>query len=121
MEPLIIKQDLSKEFPTPERCHIVEMSNSSEDESLSIARARVEPGVTTMLHSLEGVDERYIIVQGKGRMEVGGLPLKEVSSGDVVLIPGGMGQRITNYGDIDLIFYCICTPRFRTNTYKELE
>ena len=121
MEPAIIKQDLSKEFSTPERCDIVELSNSSADESLSIARARVEPGVTTMLHCLEGVDERYIIVQGRGLMEIGDLTVTEVTPGDVVLIPGGTRQRITNCGDIDLIFYCVCTPQFRTNAYRELK
>jgi mannose-6-phosphate isomerase-like protein (cupin superfamily) len=120
MKPAIIKQDLSKEFPTPERCSIVDMSNSPTDETLSIARARVEQGVTTMLHSLEGVDERYIIVQGRGLMEVGNLPVTEVTPGDVVLIPEGTRQRITNCGDTDLIFYCVCTPRFQTNAYKEL-
>jgi len=35
------KQDLTKEFLTPERCHILETHNTAADEALSIARARV--------------------------------------------------------------------------------
>src|SRR5678816_2979358 len=52
------------EFATPERCHIVELINLPEDADCSIARARVQPGVVTQLHSLRGVTERYVIVQG---------------------------------------------------------
>jgi hypothetical protein len=50
------------EFETDERCHIQEISNDADDELVSIARARVEPGVTTAWHSLDGISERYIIV-----------------------------------------------------------
>jgi mannose-6-phosphate isomerase-like protein (cupin superfamily) len=115
------KQDASKEFPTPERCHIIETFNSSADESLSIARARVEPGITTAWHHVEGTVERYIIAEGRGRAEVGDLPASEVGPGDVVIIPAGIRQRITNIGDRDLIFYCVCTPRFQSCNYRALE
>ena len=54
----IRRQDLSKEFYTPEKCFIVELSNTADDEGLSIARARVEPGITTRWHRLKKSAER---------------------------------------------------------------
>jgi mannose-6-phosphate isomerase-like protein (cupin superfamily) len=88
---------------------------------LSIARARVEPRVTTAWHVLEHTIERYIVVEGRGQVEVGNFPAVEVGPGDIVIIPSGTRQRIANTGDVDLIFYCVCTPRFRTDNYRSLE
>ena len=120
MKALILKQDLSKEFSTEERCYIIESANASND-SLSIARARVAPGVTTQLHAIDGIDERYIVTEGRGRIQVGDLAPQNVGPGDVVLIPAGVRQRITNIGEIDLIFYCVCTPPFQPAAYRRLE
>jgi len=119
MKALILKQDLSKEFWTEERCYIIESANASND-SLSIARARVAPGVTTQRHAIEGIDERYIVAEGRGRIEVGDLAPQNVEPGDVVLIPAGVRQRITNIGEADLIFYCVCTPPFQPAAYRRL-
>jgi len=106
---------------TPERCYILEIANDPGDEFVSIARARVEAGVTTALHCLKGVAERYVIVSGAGRVELGGLDPIEVTEGDVVRIPPGTPQRITNIGAIDLVFYCVCSPPFNLSSYESLE
>jgi mannose-6-phosphate isomerase-like protein (cupin superfamily) len=108
------------EFATPERCSIVEVSNSPDDPHLSIARARVAPGVTTQWHRLAGITERYVIVEGSGRVEIGDRPPEDVRSGDVVLIPPMCRQRITNTGTADLVFLAVCTPRFERNRYEAL-
>ena len=79
--------NLSAEFYTAENCYILELSNTPDDPAASIARARVTPGVTTRWHRLVGTTERYVILEGRGRVEVGSLPPQDVSSGDVVLIP----------------------------------
>ncbi|MEA1893868.1 MAG: cupin domain-containing protein [Euryarchaeota archaeon] len=121
MKTEVVKCDFESEFVTPERCFISETWNSSNDEMLSIARARVKPGVMTALHYLKGVTERYLITSGKGTVEAGDLPPTEVNIGDVVIIPAGIPQRITNTGETDLIFYCICTPRFSQDCYHNLE
>jgi mannose-6-phosphate isomerase-like protein (cupin superfamily) len=115
------KLDPSTEFFTAERCFIVEMWGTEDDPTVSIARARVEPGVTTAWHALDGVVERYVVVEGLGRMEVGDLPPTEVGPGDTVFIPAGVRQRITNVGEADLVFYCVCTPRFTPDCYRDLE
>jgi mannose-6-phosphate isomerase-like protein (cupin superfamily) len=109
------------EFRTTERCFIAEIANDSADEAVSIARARVEPAVTTAWHKLSGITERYIIVSGKGRVEIGGLAPVDVEEGDVVRIPAGTAQRIANTGSRDLVFYAVCAPRFKSECYISLE
>lgn len=110
-----------QEQQTPERCSITELLNVPEDPMCSLARARVEPGVTTQLHALRGVGERYVILEGSGRVEINGLPGIEVRPLMVVHIPADASQRITNTGTADLVFLCVCTPRFRPECYENLE
>ena len=117
MQPEIRRADSSKEFPTHENCFILEVANDAGDPAVSIARARVLPGMTTEWHRLEGIVERYVIVHGTGRVEVGDLPPTDVSAGHVVRIPANVPQRITNIGDEDLVFLCVCTPRFVQRAY----
>ena len=121
MDEAVIRADSRAEYFWPERCYILEMSNSESDPQVSLARCRVEAGVTTVLHRLRGVDERYIVQEGRGRMEVGDIPPAEVRAGDVVLVPAGTRQRITNTGAEDLVFLCVCSPRFRAECYESLE
>jgi mannose-6-phosphate isomerase-like protein (cupin superfamily) len=110
-----------REFFFREGCWIAEIWNSARDATLSIARARVEPGVITRWHRLTGIGERYLIISGRGRVEVGRLKPRLVRTGDVVLVTPGMRQRIANTGRDDLIFLAICTPRFRPSAYEDLE
>ena len=121
MKPAILPFNRSAEFYTPERCYIIELANTPEDAEASIALARVSPGVTTRWHRLVATTERYLILEGRGRVEVGDLPAQEVSAADVVLIPPLCRQRITNVGEQDLVFFAICTPRFRPEAYQSIE
>ena len=118
---LLWKAHVAREFLTPARCHILETYNPPTDHARSIARARVEPKVTTAWHVLEHTVERYIIAEGRGTVEVGDFPAANVGPGDVVIIPAGARQRITNTGSVDLIFYCVCTPSFQPANYRSLE
>jgi mannose-6-phosphate isomerase-like protein (cupin superfamily) len=120
MKPAIVKKDIKKEFFIEEQCFIIDSSDPS-DKVMSIAIARVEPGVTTVFHYLDGIDERYLMISGKGLMEVGDLPPQKIKSGDVVYIPAGTRQRITNADRDDLLFYCICTPPFEEKRYHNWE
>jgi len=108
------------EFWTPERCFIREIVNTPGIEDFSLAETRVEAGVTTQLHKL-GVNEWYIILSGEGQIEVGGKPAYTVVPGDVVAIPAETSQRIHNNGNVDLLFQCVCLPRFTPNSYVSLE
>lgn len=119
--PLIRRFDAAAEYYFDERCYINELSNAGSDPHASIARARVPPGVTTRWHRLKDTTERYVILEGRGCVEVGDLAAQDVAAGDVVLIPPLCRQRITNVGEGDLIFLAICTPRFRRECYEDLE
>ena len=114
--PRVLKGARKDEIHTPERCFITELWNDDADWEVSIAEARVEPGVVTQRHRLD-VDERYLIIQGVGRVEIEGLSPQQVVAGDVVAIPARSAQRIENTGTNDLLFLCICTPRFEPAGY----
>jgi mannose-6-phosphate isomerase-like protein (cupin superfamily) len=79
----------------------------------------VPPGVTTRLHAVRGTVERYVLVSGEGIAEVDGVTTT-VGPGDRVLVPADAPQRIANTGATDLLFYCVCTPRFVPEAYLDL-
>ncbi len=114
MKPKIVKANSLKEVSTPERCSISENYSSEE---VSIAQARVKPGITTMAHHLNSVNEYYLIISGEGQVDVGDLKPAKVSGGDMIIIPAGYSQRITNIGNTDLVFFCVCTPKFTADCY----
>ncbi len=109
------------EYFITEGCHILELSNSDDDPTVSIARARVAPNTTTRWHRLVDTTERYVLLSGSGRVEVDDMPGQVVTPGDVVLIPAGCRQRITSLGSEELVFLAICFPRFRPEAYEDLE
>jgi len=121
MQPEWFVADADKgEFWTEERCHITELHNDERSPEASLAIARVEPGVTTQLHKLAGIAERYIVRKGRGVVEVDGVS-QPLAMGDQAIIPADAAQRITNTGEEDLEFYCLCTPRFVPESYVNLE
>jgi mannose-6-phosphate isomerase-like protein (cupin superfamily) len=119
--PTLRRPDPGEETLTAERCHILETWNRADDPELSVARARVAPGVTTRWHRLQGIAERYLIVSGQGLAEVEGTEPAAVQAGDLLYIPAGHAQRIRNTGSEDLLFYALCTPRFRWAAYQDLD
>ena len=121
MQPAIVRGDAQPEVMTDERCTIRELANSADDPGVSIAQARVAPGVTTRWHRLRGTAERYVIQAGQGRVEVGDLAPVHVGPGDVVLIPAGVRQRIANTGAHDLVFLAVCSPRFVPAAYEDID
>ena len=121
MQVQILKTPETAEYYFEEGCYILELSNSEQDPQLSIARARVKPGMSTRLHRLSALVERYVILSGMGSVEVGDLPTQSVSAGHVVIIPPNCPQKITNTGDDDLVFLALCTPRFEKQFYEDID
>ena len=119
-KPLLLRAADAPEFYTQERCYIRELSNNDADPDLSIAQARVEPGLTTRWHCLHDTTERYVILSGEGEAEIGDQPPTRVGPGDVVLIPPDCRQRIRNTGSADLVFLAICSPPFTPGVYRNL-
>jgi len=111
----------SDEFDFREGCRILEVWNQALDPELSVARARVPPGVTTRLHRLAGTVERYLILSGQGLMALPDGNTWAVGPGDLIHIPANVPQRITNGGTEDLVFLALCTPRFEPGCYEDLD
>ncbi len=118
--PLVVSNAGTAEYWFREGCGIAEWWNRPDDPDLSVARARVPAGGVTRWHRLRGVTERYVMLEGRGRVELGGGIVRTVAPGDVVLIPPGEAQRIRNEGEGDLVFLALCTPRFSAALYEEL-
>ena len=121
MQEQVRRFNAGAEYYLDERCYINELSNIGDDPDVSIAQARVPSGVTTRLHRLQGITERYVILSGTGNVEIGNLYAQHVAAGDVVLIPPGCPQRIMNTGTGDLVFLVICSPRFVQSAYEDIE
>jgi mannose-6-phosphate isomerase-like protein (cupin superfamily) len=118
--PVIINNTESDEYYFEEGCFIWELSNSEDDETLSIARARLTPNTATRLHKLAVTIERYVILDGVGEVILGDAQMSTVVGvGDVVFIPADHPQAIRNIGASDLTFLVICTPRFTVNNYSD--
>jgi len=71
MNPEIKTQKDTQEYWFKEGCYISEVAADQGDTEVSIARARVKPHSATAWHCLRSVAERYIIVAGTGRVELG--------------------------------------------------
>lgn len=108
----------AEEYFFREGCYILELWNDEVDPELSIARARVEPGVSTTLHELKQTTERYLVLSGSGIFRSGKQRI-DLIPGKVIMIPSDVPQSVTNNGTVDLVFLAFCTPRFRPENYRE--
>ena len=88
MPDWLIPGPFPPEFATAERCFMTELMNLDASPEVSLALARVAPGVTTRLHAVAGTIERYVILRGEGIVEIDGRAAP-VRPGDVVVIPRG--------------------------------
>jgi mannose-6-phosphate isomerase-like protein (cupin superfamily) len=86
---------LSRVAASSQRCYITELINDAQWSEVSLARCRVEPGVTTQLHELS-VHEVYVIEKGNGRMYVGNSAPYTIGPGDTVSISKHTPQCVQN-------------------------
>lgn len=121
MDTQYISPDESKEYYSEEKCHILELLNLQGLPNQSIARARVEPGITTAWHKLINTSEVYYILEGKGEVEIGSDEAKLITKHSLVYIPPNTRQRIKNIGVVDLVFLCFCVPSFEEKNYIAIE
>ncbi|MEL7024759.1 MAG: cupin domain-containing protein [Pseudomonadota bacterium] len=108
------------EFYTEERCHIREWVNSEAQPEASLAQCRVEVGVATQKHRLT-VTEWYIVREGQGMLSIDDETPIAIGPGDRVCIAAGSAQTVRSTGSTDLVFDCLCIPRFTPDCYESLE
>ena len=102
------------EFTANDGCLIRELlhpKNDPVDTGYSLAVARVRAGERTRPHKLAQT-EVYYILTGQGRMHINN-ETREVSTGDVILIPPQTIQWIENTGEDELRFIAIVSPPWR--------
>ena len=111
------RPDENAEYPTSENVRILECWNRADDPRMSIARARLAAGESSEVHWLDGVEERFVILAGRGILEAGDIGGQALAPGDIAFVPAGARQRLHNPGPDDLVFLCLCTPRFTPDCY----
>ena len=78
-------------------------------QNQSLAEATVPAGCATQRHYHKLSEEFYFILEGRGLMEING-EIREVGSGDAILIPRHAWHQIT--AQEPLRFLCCCAPPY---------
>ena len=86
----------------------------------SLAEATVFPGQRTCLHRHRVTEEIYHVIEGTGRMTLGGERF-EVAVGDSVLIPPGTPHCIEAIGPSALRILCACSPAYAHDDTELIE
>lgn len=77
----------------------------------SLAEATLPVGGATAAHYHPRAEEIYYILQGCGRMEMGG-EIQHVGPGDAVAIPPRVVHQLWNTGEGPLVLLCCCAPAY---------
>lgn len=74
--------------------------------NLVISMTVLHGGKSTVGHSHNETEEIYLIVDGKGEIQLGDSENEDVVTGDIVIIPGGIFHSVLNTGNDNLTFLC---------------
>jgi len=80
-------------------------------KNLAITWVNCAPGSMQAVHGHPDNEQVYVIVRGRGVMQVGG-KMQEVSEGTLVFIPPGAAHAIKNTSDEPLVFVSATSPPF---------
>lgn len=105
--------DSEDEYTTLDGSHIRELVRPEREgsENLSLARATIEPGASTLRHRHGETEEIYYVLRGDGALEIGGV-VERVGAGDARLIRPGVEHRISAVGPEPLVILCACSPPY---------
>lgn len=91
--------------------HLLLASGQFGSENLAVTWVEGEPGSEQAVHSHDGREQVYVIVQGRGAMRVGE-EVEEVEAGAAILVPPGTDHSIRNVGEDKLIYVSATSPPF---------
>jgi mannose-6-phosphate isomerase-like protein (cupin superfamily) len=77
----------------------------------SLAEATLAPGQATQRHYHAASEELYVVLAGRGELEVDG-ERGPVGPGAAILIAPGAWHQIRAEGDEELRFLCCCAPPY---------
>ena len=80
-------------------------------KNLAVTWVDCAPGSMQAVHGHPDNEQVYVIVRGRGVMQVGG-EMQEVSEGSLVFIPPGAAHAIKNASDEPLVFVSAMSPPF---------
>lgn len=123
--PLYIRRhEGCAEIPAGHRERVYEFLGKNKDnggvDMVSVALVVIEEGGYSLPHLHEHNDECYIVVDGRGKVNVGG-HMKEVTAGDLVFIPENTAHQIQNDNKDPLRFFCMCAPSWTYDCYTPVE
>ncbi len=103
----------AEEFITLDGSRVVELVRPEREGSvnLSLARATVEVGRSTLWHRHRVAEEIYYVLQGEGLLEREG-QRELIGVGAARLIPAGTEHRITCTSAQPLVILCACSPPY---------
>jgi mannose-6-phosphate isomerase-like protein (cupin superfamily) len=91
------------------RSHFLMDAGDLGSRNLSITWVDVPPGAEQRAHSHEDSEQVYVIVRGRGRMQVAG-DEEDVGEGDLVFIPPATDHGIKNHGEESLVYVSAAAP-----------
>jgi mannose-6-phosphate isomerase-like protein (cupin superfamily) len=83
-------------------------------KNLALTWVDCAPGSMQAVHGHPDNEQVYVVVRGRGVMQVGD-EMQEVSEGALVFIPPGAAHAIKNIGDEALVFVSATSPPFDPN------
>ncbi len=81
-------------------------------ENVLITWVEGEPGSEQSTHAHPDSEQVYVVVHGRGAMNVGD-ETQEVGPGTMILVPPGSNHSIRNIGEEKLVFVSATAPPFR--------
>ena len=91
--------------------HLLLAAGQFGSQNLAVTWVEGEPGSEQAVHSHDGREQVYVIVQGNGAMRVGD-EVEEVGPGTAILVPPGTDHSIRNTGQEILIYVSATSPPF---------
>lgn len=109
----VINRNAAAPFTTKDGSEIRELLayRNSSIRNQSLAEATLPPGASTQEHHHATSEEIYYVLSGRGLMRVADEE-REVGPLDAIALPPGVRHKLTNTGEVPLVFLCCCAPAY---------
>ncbi|MEN8257132.1 MAG: cupin domain-containing protein [Thermodesulfobacteriota bacterium] len=102
-----------KEYITKDGSEIREMIHPQhqDNKKISVAEARIKPGMKTEPHYHKKSEEVYVVMAGKGLLRIEDKRY-EIEKGVSIVIMPGQVHGLENTNNEDLVVMCCCAPAY---------